>query len=390
MTTPEDKPVEQTPEEKATAEAAEETALFDAVSGAIDEVTITPEKKDDEPTNTDDDDEPGDGAEGAEAELDAGSDTGTPGDEGDKEKPPEGKSKDKDADADDDEAAGDEGGDVPAKETDKPGDEPKDGDGTPAELDPVNDPIPESTNEKTAERIKSLIGLVKDKSGSEDQRNEIVEQITDTGTDPEQYANTLGFLKLYNSTDVTQRKQALEVARGLVKELALELGEGSTVTKLSDHEDLSAEVEAGTLSEARALEIAATREADKLRAAKDEATAAATTTESTTQANLKTGKDQLDVFETAARTGDENYAKIRPQFIKLLGPILKRTHPTEWGAAAQEVYDQIKTFVPAAAPKPKAKPKNTPLRPKQGAGADGKTTEADDVLGAVDAALANM
>ena len=82
---------------------------------------------------------------------------------------------------------------------------------------------------------------------------------------------------------------------------------------------------------------------------------------------------------------------LRPAFVKLLAPILKRTHPTEWGAAAQEVYDQVKDFVPAAAPKPKAKPKNEPLRPKQSAGgSDGKTSEADDVLGAVDAALANM
>jgi hypothetical protein len=367
----------------------DESALFDAVSGAIDEVTITPEKKDDEPTNDDDESGDGDGTEGAEAELDAGGDTGATDDAGNEEDPPGEKPKDKDTPDVDGEIPGDEGGDVPPKKDDELGDDTPSGDDPPPELDPVNDPIPESTNEKTAERIKSLISLVKDKSGSEDQRDEILQQITDTGTDADQYANTLGFLKLYNSTDATQRKQALEVARGLVKELALELGEGSTVTKLSDHEDLSAEVEAGTLSEARALEIAATREADKLRTAKETAAATVTETESTTQQNLATGKDQLDVFETAARA-DENYAKIRPQFIKLLGPILKRTHPSDWGAAAQEVYDQVKTFVPAETPKPKPKPKNTPIRPKQGAGADGKTTEADDVLGAVDAALANM
>ncbi len=386
MTTPEDKPVEQTPEEKATAEAAEETELFDAVSGAIDEVTITPEKKDDDTTELENN-ESGDGGDDDTAPVESSSDTGAADNEGDEEKPPVGEPKDKDATDVDGETPGDEGGDDAPKKDDKPGDDTPGGDEPSPELDPLNDPIPESTNEKTAERIKSLIGLVKSSNESVGQRDEILEQITQTGTDADQYANTLGFLKLYNSKDTGERKQALEVARGLVKELALELGEGSTVTKLSDHEDLSAEVEAGTLSEARALEIAATREADKLRTAKDEATATAATTESTTQQNLATGKAQLDVFETAARA-DENYAKIRPQFIKLLGPILKRTHPADWGAAAQEVYDQVKTFTPAAAPKPK--PKNTPIRPKQGAGADGQTSDDDTALGAVDAALANM
>lgn len=363
----------------------DESALFDAVSDAVDEVTTTPEKKDDD---TDTDDEPGDAD--TPDPVESSSDTGATDDNGDEEEPPVGEPKDKDTPDVDSETPGDEGGDDAPKKDDKPGDDTPSGDEPTPELDPLNDPIPESTNEKTAERIKSLIGLVKSSNESVGQRDEILEHITQTGTDADQYANTLGFLKLYNSTDVTQRKQALEVARGLVKELALELGEGSTVTKLTDHEDLSAEVEAGTLSEARALEIAATREADKLRTSKDEATATADATASTTQQNLATGKQQLDVFETAVRTNDENYAAIRPAFIKLLGPILKRTHPTEWGAAAQEVYDQVKTFAPTAAPKPKPKPKNTPIRPKQGAGADGQTSDEDSALGAVDAALANM
>ena len=390
-----EKKPDEKPENKET--EIDESALYAEVSSAIDEVTITPEKKDDEPPAKDDepkDDEPGsedDGTLDSPADESSGDTPGGSETEGDTKESETPEPKDKDATDVDGEAAGDKSGDDATEKDGKPGDGKPEGDDTPPELDPVNDPIPESTNEKTAERIKSLIGLVKDKSDSEDQRNEIVEQITQTGTDPEQYANTLGFLKLYNSTDPTQRKQALEVARGLVKELALELGEGSTVTKLSDYEDLSAEVEAGTLSEARALEIAATREATKLRTAKDDATATANETATTTQQNIAVGKSQLDTFEAAARTGDENYAVIRPQFIKLLAPILKRTHPTEWGAVAQEVYDQVKTFTPAAKPKPKPKPKNEPLRPKQGAGGGtDKSTEVEDAVGAIDAALANM
>ena len=385
---PDEKKPDEKPEEKD--QEIDESALFDAVSEAVDEVTITPEKKDDEPGAEDDGTVDSTPAEPG-GDTPAGSET-----DGDKEDPPAGEPADKDPSDVDGEAPGDEGGDDAPKKDDKTGDDTPGGDEPPPELDPLNDPIPESTNEKTAERIKSLIGLVKNSNESVGQRDEILDQITQTGTDADQYANTLGFLKLYNSRDTGERKQALAVARGLVKELALELGEGSTVTKLTDHEDLSAEVEAGTLSEARALEIAATREADKMRSAKDEATATADATASTTQQNLATGKSQLDIFETAVRTNDDgkdgrpNYATIRPAFIKLLGPILKRTHPTEWGVVAKEVYDQVKTFTPVAAPKPKPKPENTPLRPKQGAGSSDTTSEADDVLGAVDAALANM
>ena len=384
---PDEKKPDEKPEDTNAPTEIDETALYDAVSGAVDEVTITPEKEDDD----NDDDEPSAEADGEtpddEIPEDGGDDGGTPAD-GDKKEPEDGDKEDSEAD-DDDDAAGDlEGGDVSEEKDGETGTKPKDGDDTTKEADPLNDPIPESTKKETAERIKSLIELVKDKSGSEDQRNEIVDQITATGTDADQYANTLGFLRLYNSTDTAERKQALEVARGLVKELALELGEGSTVTKLSDHEDLQAEVEAGTLTEARAVEIAATRERQTLQDSRAAAASEKSDTESQTQANVATGKAQLDTLETALRSGDTNYATIRPTFIKMLGPILKRTHPTEWGVAAREVYDQVKDLVPAA---PKPKPKNQPLRPKQGAGGGtDKKTGADTALGAIDDALANM
>jgi len=391
---PDEKKPDEKPENNETPEI-DETALYDAVSGAIDEVTITPEKKDDDDDEgTENDDESGADVAGKTDEDDADAagsgDAGT-ATEGDKESAEEGKTADEKDAGDDSAAADSESGDDPKKKDDEAGGKPKVGDDPADKADPVNDPIPESTNEKTAERIKSLIGLVKDKSGSEDQRNEIVEQIQATGTDPEQYANTLGFLKLYNSKDSAQRKQALDVARGIVKELALELGEGASVTKLSDHDDLQAEVEAGTLTETRATEIASTRERQKLQDSRDAAAATKDDDTETTNANIVAGKNQLDALETELRTNDKDYADLREQFIGLLKPFLRRTHPTEWGEAAREVYDQVKLMPRTAVSKPKPKPKNTPLRPKQSAGGGSdKKTEAEDAVGAVTDALANM
>ena len=258
-------------------------------------------------------------------------------------------------------------------------------------VDPVNDPIPESTNEKTAGRIKSLIGIIKEKETAEVQRDEILDEINATGAQPEQYAATLGFLKLYNSTNDTERKQALVVARGLVKELALDLGEGASVVNLSEHDDLAAEVEAGTLTEARALEMAAGRDAKVLQDARNKQASEKQDETALTNQNIVTGREQLDSFEGAMRSADANYAKIRSAFIKLLRPVLKRTHPTEWGAAALELYNEVKTLPIQEQPKPKPKPKQQPLRPKGDAGGgDEPAPEAGSAVDAVDQALANM
>ena len=387
MTTKENEPEKKTAEEQ---EAIDQTTLFDAVSGAIDEVTITPENKDDD--NPDDGADPDGTPDNDDGTPDGSDDDGSDKDDGNEEEPEGGKPKDEEGAADDDAAGKTKDDGVPEKEDGKTGDADETGDGVSDKLDPVNDPIPESTNEKTAERIKSLIGLVKGKNDSEAQRDEIVDRIQETGTDPEQYANTLGFLQMYNSTDPAIRKQALEVARGVVKELALELGEGASVTSLSDHDDLQAEVEAGTLTEARAIEMAATREQKVLTDSRVAATVARESEVATTNANIVTGTAQLDAAEAIFRT-DKNYVAMRPTFINLLKPVLKRTNPTEWGAAAQEVYAQVKLLPVATTttPKPKQKPKNTPLRPKGDAGSgSNKKPEGGTAVDAVNDALANM
>ena len=379
-----------TDEEKAAAELAAANSndateindddLLAAVSAAVDEQTTTPEKDDD---NADDDT----GEEDDAGEDDEGEDDGA---EGNEEDDAEGKPKDEEDDESDEDSE-DDGGDGSADSDDKDGDTEKPGDDDAADADHVNDPIPEATNEKTATRIRSLIELVKGKDASEAQRDEIVERITDTGADPEQYANTLGFLKLYNSADVKDRKTALEVMRGMVKELALDVGEGASVTKLEDHDDLQAEVEAGTLTEKRAIEIAATRERQTMTDNRTAADNAKTETATQTQQNIATGKGQLDTLEASLRTNEANYAALRPMFIGVLKSVLKRTHPTEWGVAAQEVFEQVKLANPNVAATPKPKPKNTPLRPKQGAGGgNDKKTEGGDALDAVNEALDNM
>ncbi len=256
--------------------------------------------------------------------------------------------------------------------------------------DPINDPIPESTKAETATRIKALIEIAKDNTTRADQADEIVAQITDTGADPDQYANTLGFLRLYNSTDPVMRKQALTAAEGVVRELRIELGEGG-VDLLDNHDDLKAEIEAGTLTEARAIEIANGREKTVLSAARTEAANTKTANDEQTAANIVTGKAQLTSLEATLVASDTEYARLRPTFIAMLKPALRKTHATEWGAVAQEIYVAVKKANPAATVAPVVVPKNTPLRPKGGGGGSAdKETGPDTALAAVDAALSSM
>lgn len=379
-------------EEKAAAELAAENSndateindedLLAAVSAAVDEETIKPETNDDDDSADDD------------AELDdtgaADDDAGANADEELSEKP-EGDGADATGDKPEDGEPADSG-DAVEKTADKPKEADKDASDAGADVtDHVNDPIPESTNEKTAARIKGLIGLVKEHSGATEQRDEIIDRINDSGADPDQYANTLGFLKLYNSPNMDDRKQALAVVRGMVKELALDVGEGASVTKLSDHDDLQAEVEAGTLTEKRAVEIAATRERQTQDDARTTAANEKTNTATQTQENIAVGTGQLNELEIALRVSEKDYEELRPMFLGLLKPVIARTHPSEWGNAAREVFDQIRLVRPVAVtPKPKPKPTNTPLRPKQGAGGgSGKKLEGGSVMDAMNEAIDN-
>jgi hypothetical protein len=259
-----------------------------------------------------------------------------------------------------------------------------------AKADPINDPIPESTKAETATRIKALIDIAKDNTERADQANEIVERITATGADPDQYANTLGFLTLYNSEDPAQRKQALAAAEGVVRELRIELGEG-TVDLLDNHDDLKAKVEAGTLPQEDAVEIAVGREKKVLSDARTANANATTARDEETEALITAGKTQLTTLEATLKASDTEYARLRPTFIALLRPALRKTHASDWGEVAQEIYVAVKKANPKPAAVVTPLPKNTPLRPKSsGGGSESKEAGPDSALEAVNAALGSM
>lgn len=259
-----------------------------------------------------------------------------------------------------------------------------------AEVDPINDPIPEATNEKTAARIKSLIDIAKENTTRGDNGDEIVERITATGTDANQYANTLGFLSMYNSTDPDMRKKALAVARGVVSELSIELGEGSA-DLIAGHDDLVAGMEAGTIDEKSAIEIATGRAKKALDTSRTTAVNDQQTATDEINALITAGKEQLVTFETNIKA-DPDWARLRPIFVATLRPAVRNVPGDEWGATAAEIYKAVKAANPAPPPVVDPTPKPTPLRTK-GSGGGGSSTkegEPDSALAAMNAQLADM
>lgn len=370
----------------------DESAMLDAMDEGIAEVSPEPEGTDDG-DNTDDDtgtdagnsEEPE--GEGTSDEADAG-DTG----DGDTNEADADSGDSADSDAEDDSGDGDgegegDGDEVSGKSKDQSDDESDQA----TEPDHINDPIPESTNDKTKARITGLIDIAKQQTTRGDQGQEIIDAITHTGADPEQFTNTLGFLQLYNSKDPKSRAQALEVARGVVHELSVELGQGSP-DLLAQHDDLQAEVEEGKLTEKRAIEIATNRARTKLQNSRAEATQTQEDQTRETNRLIQTGKDQLTAFENTVKT-DPAYTVLYPTFRGILATTLHGTDPNTWGATAKSVYENLKAgYTPAAVtPDPKPKPTKQPLRAKQGAGGSGSQgKEPSSGVEAVSAALEGL
>ncbi len=373
----------------------DESGLLDAISEGIDEVSPHIEDDDDddaqkpaddagttegesepegEADNEPTDDEPADGSGtedgAAEGDGDGDSDESDDGSDGDGEGEGEG-------DAVSGKPEGEPDGDENADDATEP--------------DHINDPIAEGTNEKTAERIKGLIDIAKEQTARAEQGDEVIAAITGVGCDPEQFTNTLGFLQLYNSKDPVQRKQALEVARGVVHELSIELGEGSA-DLLAKHDDLAAEVEEGTLTQKRAVEIATQRERQALQTSRTEHQQQKDDDEAEGNRLMQLGKDQLTAFENENKS-DPAYEALYPTFRGILADTLKGgVHPDRWKETAQRIYNRLKAnYTPAPTPDP-VPPKKQPRRAKQvaGGGGGGKKPEPQSAVEAVNDALGGL
>ena len=338
-----------------------EPDIFDAVSEAIDEQTVGLDTSADEPAPTGDEDDV------------------TPADESedDPEKDPEDEGDD-DTLASDEPAGGESEADTPAADkapvsgddvspdTGKP--EAKKPDG--AVADHVNDPIPEELAEKTQDRIRSLAERVKvAEAGVTKHTGELDEMITmvqDTGTTGEQYGQVLGFMKLFNSTDEADQRAAFAVMQTELATMAAKLGETVPgIDPLAAHADLQAEIEAGTLTGDRAVEIANVRTREAASAARATTNNANAAADNDINQAVTDAKTELAVYEQA-HLADPQWKAKKANLVPALRSVMRTIHPSLWKSTFEESYNKlVLPEVVAPTPKPKVP---TPLRPKAPAG----------------------
>lgn len=357
-------------------ETPSEPTLFDAVSDAIDEETIGLDASadDDAPTGDEGDVTPAKEGDATPAKEGGDENKETPTDESGDGEP----KADEPADGEGDGAAKDgDKEDLPG--ADKSGDaDGADTDGADGETtDHVNDPIPEGLAEKTQERIRSLAERVKVAEAGVTERasdlDEMIGMVQDTGASGEQYGQMLTFMKLFNSNDVVEQRQAFQVMQSTLSELAIKLGEPVPgVDLLAEHADLQRELEAGTISAERANEVAVSRGREKAAAARTVSDSAQATSQAEIEAAIVTGKTELAAFEQTKITTDPQWAAKKAILVPALRSIMRQISPTQWKTTFEQAYNELN--LPAVtAPVVPATPKTpTPLRPKTPAGEGAK------------------
>ena len=358
----------------------DEKGLLDAVNAAIDEETYEApdDEVQDEPETSTEDGDSGD-------DVNSGDEPAAEADEGDAESD-DGEDSSSEPDDDTDEEPVEETDEDKDEKAEKPKDEepPEDG----KEPDPVNDPIPESVTQRTRERIESLVSRVKETEQYKANYTELVGMIESTGATPEAFNNMLNYMRMVNSKDPDDRRQALKAAQSELRALAVQLGEKDVpgFNPVSEFDDLQRAVEAQELSEDMAREIAVNRLKQQDELTRQTQSQQEQQAQMSAQQAVQQGQQSLTQLETQLRADPEYQAK-RDILVPMLKNTMRQIHPSQWAGVFEEAYRNLK--LPAAPPAPRPKPpKNQPLRGKSPAGNSDKGINSP--IDALNEALGSM
>lgn len=350
----------------------DDKGLLEAVSAAIDEETVHPEPETpSESGQTEDEVNPEGGNDAPEANTDDVSD------------PPEGEdsAEEESKPADDP----DDGEDSAGDSEEKPEEEER------AEFDPVNDPIPENATQRTRERIETLVGRVKEAEQYRESYTELVGMIESTGATPEAFSNMLNYMRLVNSQNPDDRRQALKAAQAELEALAIQLGESNVpgFDPLARFDDLRNAVEAQDLTAEHAREIALARLRQQDELARHTQRQQETLAQQNARQAVEQGTQALNSLEARLKAADPEYQAKRDVLVPLLKDTMRAVHPSQWAATFESAYRNFKlpTVSAPAAPRP-APPKNQPLRAKNPAGNSDRGINSP--LDAINAALEGM
>ncbi len=197
----------------------------------------------------------------------------------------------------------------------------------------------------------------------------LFEEISKTGTSPEQYGMALEYLGLIAKAgqgDLVAADRAYTTMAAEMAVLAKMLGKEvpGVHDPLANHQDLRAEVEAGDLPRARAVEIAGQRDraayTGNVERQRTESQQAAEQAE-------QRGIQWLQQFDAEMAQEDPSYAAKRPQLNEAVRQIREQYHPSEWAQRTALAYARIQAPAAAApavaAPAAPVQPRPGPVRP---------------------------
>ncbi|MFV7424001.1 hypothetical protein ACNPNN_13110 [Stenotrophomonas geniculata] len=244
--------------------------------------------------------------------------------------------------------------------------------------------------EKSAERFRGMAAEIKElaplreamkAAGIEDvarlpelvQRSQVgedmVKMVMDTGASPEQYGMALDYLGLIGKAqqgDMVAAEKAYTTMAGEMAVLAKMLGKEvpGVHDPLANHQDLRAEVEAGDLPRARAVEIAGQR--DRAAYTGSVERQRTETQQAMTQAQ-RDAFDGLQAYDAEMTAADPSYLAKRDILQVHVNEIMAKYPPREWERRTAIAYASIKLPAQAATatptPAPPVQPRPGPVRP---------------------------
>jgi len=254
--------------------------------------------------------------------------------------------------------------------------------------------LPANTNVKTKERFETMRTKFDELhtkfSDTEAQLNDQVERselwantIKSTGATPEQFGESMQFLKAVNSGTRDGLEYAYNMMSTQLQVLAKTLGkEAPGVDPLDQYPDLKAEYDAGEINRTRALELAEARAARKLSASSN-----IPVVDDNNEAQKQNTLQSLVNLGNKLRANDPYHAAKAPQ-LQVITKLVVSTEKdsSKWPALIESAYRELPNptvMSPVIANNP------TPIRPGAGANSGGHMNKvAGTIYEALDAALA--
>jgi len=258
----------------------------------------------------------------------------------------------------DDAPASVEDGEEPTEDA---ADEDKADDNAAADKDdaPADQPQQDATprQQKRFRELKEEIESIKPLA---ERAREWEQTIQSTGASPEQFGNMLNYLTAINSGDPAQMGKAYETMQAELAWLGKQLGKPAPgYDPLTEHADLQAQIEQGTLSREAAQELIAARRQQKIYTQRQQQTLQ----QQQQQAAQQQALDAVAALGDRLRAQDGALFKARFKAIEPMVTVIQDSlPPAQWAAAIEKAY-QAAPIIPATPRAPAPNPARTSSAP---------------------------